>query len=172
MDVSFEEIYEGSKAAVLRYIAAHCLNISDVEDIFQETYLRAYETLSVREDIADPEAFVMGIAKHCTAGHYSVVSRIASRLFGAVVFGSCDDVPDGEDIEELTEDRVLFDEIVSELCTKPAEVQRIFYLHYLLGLSLDETAAELRISPGRVRQQLYKALRQLRRKYRRRDNDD
>ena len=66
-------------------------------------------------------------------------------------------------------DRTLLSEIFKEICSLPSGVQRIFYLHYFQELSLSETAELLGISESKVTAQLYKAVRQIRRKYRGRD---
>lgn len=164
----FEELYERTKDAVLKYIAARCMNISDIEDIYQETYLRVCEALRSGREIKDPEAFVMGIAKHCVARYYTVMQRLKMRL-RLSAGGAGSEFSDDEDIEELAADRDMYERIYEDICSCPPEVQRIFYLRYRMELSLAETAQAMGISEGRVRQLLYSTVRRLKRKYGRSD---
>ncbi|MBR1763815.1 MAG: RNA polymerase sigma factor [Ruminococcus sp.] len=170
-DKTFDRLYESTKQSVLIYIAARCRSITDIEDIYQETYLRAYDALRQRRELRDPEAFVMGIAKHCVSHYYSVLQRMKLRIQPAPREETSElpDLADDEDLEELVADRLLYEELYNDICTRPPTVQRMFYLHYLLELPLSQTAEALGLTEGQVRQQLYKTVRELRRKYGRRD---
>lgn len=165
----FERIYEQTKQSALRFISSKCLSITDIEDIFQETFLRVLDALDSGREIKDPEAFVIGTAKHCLSHHYTAVQRLRARisLSTGSLSGEPVDIGDETDIEQLAADRALLDEVFREITRLPSDVQRIFYLHYFLELSLPETAKLMGLSEGQVRQRLYKAVRQLRRKYRR-----
>ena len=164
----FEEIYEQTKTAALRFISSKCLKITDIEDLFQETYLRVGEALDKGAEPRDPEAFDIGIAKHCLSHYYSAAQRLRARI--SLSAGSVSDEPvdleDETDIESLVADRDLYDQVFKEITALPSDVQRLFYLHYFLDLSLSETAELMGLSESRVRQRLYQAVRKLRRKYR------
>lgn len=163
----FKEIYEETKLPVLKYISSKCLKITDIEELFQETYLQVGEALDKGADPREPEAFVIGIAKHCLSHHYTAVQRLKARIsLSGGSSGEPVDIPDSTDIEELTADKALFDEVFREITALPSDVQRMFYLHYFLELSLEETASLMGVSESRVRQRLYQAVRRLRRKYR------
>lgn len=166
----FKEIYNGTKQSVLRYISAKCLNIADIEDLFQETYLRVYDSVNGGCEIAEPEAFCIGIAKHCLSHYYTKAQRLKARISLSAGKDTDEqiDIKDETDIRELVENTILYDEVFKEICRLPSDVQRIFYLHYFLGLSLNETASLLGMSFGQTTQRLYKAIRQLRKKYIRR----
>ena len=169
-DMLFEEIYNETKQSALRFITSKCLSITDIEDLFQETYLRVYDALESGRRPEQAEAFVIGIAKHCLSHYYSAAQRLKARI--SLSAGKLSDEPvdigDDTDIEGLIADRILLNEVFNEITKLPPDAQRIFYLHYFLELSLPDTAALVGLSEGKVRQKLYKAVRQLRRKYRRR----
>ena len=163
----FEEIYEETKQAALRFISSKCLKITDIEELFQETYLQVGEALDKGTEPREPEAFVIGIAKHCISRYYSAAQRLRARI--SLSSGGSDepvDLEDETDIEELVSDRTLYEEVFREITALPSEVQRAFYLHYFLELSIPETAQLMGVSESKVKQRLYKAVRQLRRKYR------
>ena len=163
----FAEIYEETRLAALKFISSKCLNITDIEELFQETYLQVGEALEKGAEPREPEAFVIGIAKHCLSHYYTAVQRLRARI--SLNSGGTDektaDIADDTDIESLTASRALYDDIFREITALPSDVQRMFYLHYFLDLSLAETAELMGVSESRVRQRLYQAVRKLRRKY-------
>jgi RNA polymerase sigma factor (sigma-70 family) len=165
---SFEDIYEQTKQPVLRFISSNCLKITDIEDIFHETYLCTAEALDKGAEPEEPEAFVIGIAKHCLSHYYTALQRLRARisLGSGTDSGESVDLEDDTDIEDLVANKALYNEIFREITAFPSDVQRMFYLHYLLELSLAETASLMGIGENRVKQKLYSAVRQLRRKYR------
>ena len=167
----FDRLYEATKHSVLKYIAPRCACITDIEDIYQEVYLRVYEALHQEKRPDDPEAFVMGIAKHCVSHYYSLLQKLKMRLrFGSV--GDEREFSDYDNVEDLVADRELCRRLFDDVCRCSPEVQKIFYLHYLMELSLTETAEALGITESRVKQLLYKTVRMLKRKYGRSDTDD
>ncbi|MBR4554156.1 MAG: sigma-70 family RNA polymerase sigma factor [Ruminococcus sp.] len=167
-DKTFERIYNETKMSALKYISSKCLKITDIEDIYQETYLRVGEALDKGTEPKNSEAFVIGIARHCLSHYYSAAQRLRARI--SLSSGSVSDEPvdleDDTDIESLAADKALYDEIFREITARPSDVQRMFYLHYFLDLTLSETAELMGITESRVRQRLYQTIRQLRRKYR------
>ena len=125
------------------------------------------EALEKGTEPKEPEAFVIGIARYCLSHYYTAVQRLRARI--SLSSGGDKDAPpdigDDTDIEGLVADRELCDELFREICSRPSDVQRMFYLHYYLGLGLTETAELMGISESRVKQRLYQTVRQLRRKY-------
>lgn len=167
----FDQLYGQTRQSTLRFISSKCLRITDIEDLYQETYLRVFDALKEGREIKEPEAFVIGIAKHCLSQYYTAAQRLRARisLSAGAESGEPVDIGDDSDIEQLTADRALLDEIFGEICALPSGTQRIFYLHYFQGLSLSETASLLGISESRTTTLLYKAVRKIRRKYRGRE---
>ena len=164
LNEDFERLYEATKHSVLKYIASRCACISDIDDIYQEVYLRVYEALRQEKRPDDPEAFVMGIAKHCVSHYYSLLQKLRMRAQLRSSDKECE-YSDEEDIEEIIISRDLYERLYRDVCRTSAEVQRIFYLHYLMELSLAETAEALGIPESRVKQLLYRTVRILKRKY-------
>ena len=171
---SFEQIYDSTKQSVLRYIASKCINICDIQDIYQETYARVFEALSQGKQIKDAQAFAIGTAKHCLAHYYTAMQRLRARVSLSAKGSDEDigDIPSGEDIELAVINSELFDQVFREIRSQSADVQRMFYLHYFMDLPLDETARILKMNENTVRQRRYRAVRLIRRKYTRRKEDD
>ena len=164
LNEEFDALYESTKQSVLKYIAPRCACIADIEDVYQEVYLRVYDALRQQKHLDDPEAFVMGITKHCVSRYYSLLQRLKMKAHIQLADRECE-VSDEEDIEDIVISRDLYERLYRDVCRTPPEVQRIFYLHYLMELSLAEIAEALGITESRVKQLLYKTVRMLKRKY-------
>jgi len=166
----FDEIYDATRQGVLAFITAKCGRITDVGDIFQETYLELYRLLQRRGTnyIANERALVMRLARQKIFKHYSLIARV--RQFMAFSKPPDDDEsPDWTDAEAdafLTEEwvisRLLYENAKQLLRAKPQVVQKIFYLMYDVGLPLTEIAQVLSLSESTVKNKLYRTLKDLR----------
>ena len=57
------EIYEETYKDVFRYIVSKCENISDVQDLIQNTYLNFYKAMKKKE-IKEPKKYIITIARN------------------------------------------------------------------------------------------------------------
>ncbi|MBR6103401.1 MAG: RNA polymerase sigma factor [Ruminococcus sp.] len=174
MNVRFEKLYEETKAAVMRYVSAHCYSITDIDDLFQDTYLAVYKSMqSLTEPIQSSEAYVIGVAKKVLARHYSAVRRLRAQIDVSLDRrsgrGLAEETADSVDVEKLAGDRELLDEIFELVTVMPVTVQRAFYMHYVLEMSFAEVGNELDLSEAAVRQRVARALTEIRRLYKRRE---
>ena len=170
----FERIYDETKYAARRYIAANCFDIRDIEDIFQETYLAVYRSvMNLTERIENSEAYVIAVAKRVVPQYYSAIAKLRSKVSTSLAKLTdkelTEDIPDEVDIEDLTVDKALVEDIFREISSQPKIVGKIFYLRYVSELSVKEIAAELGLGEQSVKQRLYRTLSMIRRSYKRRD---
>ena len=172
---TFEQLYEETKKSVLKYIAAHCYSISDIEDIYQETYLSLHGTLKKTDiQIENGEAFVKTVAKRTLSRYYSGVGKLKAGLSISLDSlrekGGDNEPADSFDVEQSICTDELFEEVYQLIGKLPIQTQRIIFLRYKLELSFDEISAETGMSASAASQRLNKALVQIRRLYNRRDN--
>jgi RNA polymerase sigma-70 factor (ECF subfamily) len=168
----FNEIYDTTNKYILTFITAKCGSSSDINDIFQETYMELYQLMTKRgrNYITGEKALVLKIAKQKIARYYSLVKRL--RMFVSMTVKNENDenveieLPDSEINSMLMEDCVL-DQIMLEnarkyINQKPTDVEKIFYLFYSAGLSIPEIAKELSLSESNVKNKLYRTIKELR----------
>ena len=153
----FEQIYNNTKDAALRFITSKCLNICDIEDIYQETYLAVCRSLKNRtEHIDSEEAYVIAIAKRCISRHYSAMQKLKAFIDTGLSKlpdkALTEEVKAEEDIEQLTVDRQLLEDIFNIVASMPVDVQRIFYMYYVLDMKLADISARLNIPIASVKQ--------------------
>jgi RNA polymerase sigma-70 factor (ECF subfamily) len=166
----FDEIYNSTNKTVLAFITAKCGRTTDIEDIFQDTYLELYQVLSKRgaDYVKNGKAFVLRIARQKIARHYSLLERL--KFFVSLT-------TEGRDGEEtvlsdleadgfLTEDfavsQILIETARQFILGKPEDVKKIFYLFYDVGLTIPEIARLLARSESGVKNKLYRTLKELR----------
>lgn len=131
----------------------------DVEDILQETYLRASK-LNKDRKVHNPPSLLRKIAKNLSLDY---VKRAEYRLSGAFVE---EDLPETADTDCAAVDplnQAISDEEFSRFClvvSKLTEQQRkVFILRKVLGYSQKEIAQYLSIAEGTVETHIARAMK-------------
>ena len=138
-----ERLYVEYRGKVLSYIRSRVFNASDVEDLCEDVFLKAFGAA----DSFDPAKASAG------TWLYSITRN--------TVIDYCRRIRPTEEIPEelsdgsLPEDEILNAETLEELAAAlerlPAELTDIIVLHYYDGMPLTEVAASLNISYGMVK---------------------
>ena len=159
MQTQFEAIYNSTQKMALTFITAKCRRTADVADIFQDTYMELYKVMKKRgaDYIDNHEAFVLWLAKKKLAKYYSWFS---------IKRGYKDEVPIEDDeafaTEDFAVDHITLTAAKKFIESQPEVVQKIFYLHYELDLTLKEIAQALEMNESTVKSKLYRSLKELR----------
>lgn len=157
MTITPEELYNGYREKVERYICSHVQNEHDRADIVHQVFLNAISAL----DSYDPSRGAIGtwlyaITRNAVNDYYRKLSR----------------EPAAEDIELMQlipaqDDRILTNENLESLASAleqlPDRERKIIVLRFYHGLSSKETAERVGVSYSNVRFLQYNALKKLRR---------
>ena len=175
---AFNQIYDETSQKVLVYITARCSSTDQIGDLFQETYMELYRVLSRRGPgyIQRREGFVFRLARQKLWRYYTLRDRLrrllplggAADRYGGEPLNSdelLEGLPDQFQLEEESVDRLLARQVLDALRSRPTEVQKIFYLHFCMDLTLAQIARELGLSESGVKNKLYRTLAALRREY-------
>lgn len=130
-----------------RFLSRFLSGPHDIEDLAQETYLRAFRA-EQEQDIQSPKAFLLRIAKNLALNELARKSRLLTDYIEDSV--SQDVIDDGVSPEQSAAARqklAIFCQAVAEL---PAQCRRAFLLRKVYGLSHKEIAKELNISVSTV----------------------
>ena len=138
-----------------RFIARFMRNTADVDDITQETFLRAFSVERGRE-IEQPKSFLFRIAKHIALTQLTQKSRQITSYIedfeGSEVIG----------VAGSTEDEVIGRETLGVHCeavaTLPPQCRQVYLLRKVHGLSHKEIAAHLGIAVSTVEKHLIKGV--------------
>ena len=172
---TFNQMYDQTYKKTLHFVTARCGKPEDISDILQEIYAELYRTL-MRKGISyiqNPEAFLMQLAKSKVYQHYSFGEKF-KNLFSVSTLdekreaGALDALPvlDYEnDLEGLVADRILLKQIADFIRTKPHDVQKIFYLYYVLEQSSAQIALDLNLNESTVKSKVHRTIHEVRTLY-------
>lgn len=137
---------------VLRYVAHLCADPQAVDDLAQDTFLRALGSLHRFEGRSSARSWLLSIARRAVIDGYR----------GAAVRPRLSDVPDWERAVELAQPRGLpgFDDgiaLLDLLAALPDERREAFVLTQLLGMPYAEAAAVSDCPVGTVRSRVARA---------------
>ena len=159
----FNEIYDATYSDILRYVIIKCHNINDANDIIQEIYLEFWKILNKKEIIySNINSFLIGIAINKIKKHYTIVQRLKNIS----IFDKNTDieskVSNNIDIEKMLIEKEEWDLVWNYIKNKKNQnIPKIFFLHYVLDLSIKEISKELMLNESYVKNNIYRTLKEL-----------
>jgi RNA polymerase sigma factor (sigma-70 family) len=145
MTRAFLENERGIKRLLSRFFR----RTQDVDDLAQETFLRAFAA-EARDDVAEPRAFLFRVARNLALNEKARLATARTEFMedspDPDVLGAGDQ-PTSEDEVYSRQKLAVFAEAVSAL---PAQCRAVFLLRKVQGLSQNEVAERLGISPSTV----------------------
>ena len=138
-----------------RYLMRFIAHRQDIEDIVQETILRAYEAAKSTE-IRTPKSFLFKIA------HNLALSEITKRRRSRMIeIGGLDEL-EVLDFERAPDNQFELDKLLQMLATTmkglPPKCRTVFVLRKVYGFSHKEIAERMEISTSTVENHLTRAL--------------
>ncbi|WP_436536290.1 sigma-70 family RNA polymerase sigma factor [Actinoplanes sp. HUAS TT8] len=145
----FEDFYAASSARVLGQLFVMTGNRAEAEDAVAEAFARAWQRWPTVSAADSPEAWVRRVASRIAiSGWRKAITRIRAHHRYAV----------DEKIDGLSLDHVV---LMQALRNLPAAQRRDIVLHHLVGLSVQDIAAETNSPTGTVKARLARGRRAL-----------
>lgn len=141
-----------------------CGNTYDAEDLYQETFLKAMEKISVIDEDNNPSAYLCSIALSL----YKSKVRKAARRHAIAPTVSIDDATLTAQEKSFEEDilsKELFSEIKTAVSQMDEKLRVCVILHYVASLPLGEIARITRLPEGTVKSRLFTARKLLKEKF-------
>lgn len=136
-------VFAENESMLRKYLRRFSSNPHDIEDITQETILRALNA-EKRTSIQEPRAFLFGIARNVARKGLEKKSKsIIDYIEDFAPREYVSDVPSVSDAYESRERMMLFAEAVATL---PEQCQKVFVLKKVYGYSHKEISKKLAIS--------------------------
>ena len=139
-----------SESALKRYLRRFFYRSEDIDDMAQETFLRAYKYTQDR-DIAFPKAYLFQVAKSVAMKELTRKTRKLTDYLEE----ACEPDPDhdnGPELDTSAEQTLsLFCEAIAEL---PPQCRRVFLMRKYQAMSYREIASTLNISVSAVEQHI------------------
>lgn len=138
-----------------KFLSRYLYNRQDIDDVVQETYLRAYQA-EQKKDIEQPKAFLFRIARNIaltslTKKSHQITDYIADLDDSLVI----DDEATTENEVEARENLGIYCQAVAAL---PEQCRRVFLLRKIHGLSHKEIALRMELSVSSVEKHLLKGV--------------
>ncbi len=174
IDSYFDTVYTETLASVTRFVVSHAARFEDVEDIVQNIYTRFYKRLleKGKDDIENAEAFVINIAKFECRSSFSgfkkrkekesAMSDYSEEETAALEAELSRDQPR---LEDVMNDKILARQIFDDIVKSDAVVGKIFYLHFVCDMKLEEVARELGLKTATVKTKMYRAIERQKKKF-------
>jgi RNA polymerase sigma-70 factor (ECF subfamily) len=155
---AFADLYQRYLPMIYAYVRARVFDDHDAEDLAEQVFLRAFQTLSRYEGRGWPySAFLYRIARNLLVDHIR-------RSRPALPVEAAEEHPDpGQSADEALIQREERRRLQQALERLPADYQEVIRLRLLLSLPTATAAHWLGRSEGAVRVLLYRAMQALRR---------
>lgn len=166
---TFEIIYNNTYNSILKYTICHCKNLDDVNDIIQDIYIELYQTIINKNyiDLENVESYIIGMAKNKIKRHYKPLKVSYSQIDEEELEQFEDDDMNIE-MNIITKDNVL--QVWNYLKNKNELTARIFYLYYVMEISIKEIAIEMEFTESNIKNHLYRTQKELKEKFKKGDN--
>jgi len=139
---SFDEFYRATALGMFRYGYALTGDRADAQDVVQEAYARAWRRWRMLVDHPAPAAWVRRVISRLAADRWRRLAGLRNALART---------GPPPPVRAPSEDTVL---LVEALRRVPVRQRETLALHYLLGLSVEEIAAETGVAAGTVKSRL------------------
>ena len=157
MDTATTPIYEAftrHHSSLKRFIGRFMRNHSDIEDIAQEAFLRAY-AVELGRPIEQPKSFLFRIAKHLALSQLTRKSRLITDYIEDSEGASA--IQTDFSPEEEISGRQMLQVHCDAVATLSPQVRKAYLLRKVHGLSHKEIAAHEGIAVSTVEKHLMKA---------------
>ena len=162
---SWAQKFSEYQLALNRFFRRRHLHRQDAEDLAQEVYLRLLRTDQTdARTIRNPEAYLFTVAVNLLRERAALATRGGQMTSLENIeerFLAVDPAPEDE-IERLAREQRLA-EVVNNL---PAKFRAVIVMHYHHGLSYQDMAKRIGVSPHTVKKYVSQALRLCRRQLR------
>jgi RNA polymerase sigma factor, sigma-70 family len=164
----FNKIYEETYDYILKYVLAKCDNISNVEDIMQNIYVKFYIIMEKDSTyIYNQKFFLIKLAKNELFKYYSLKNKLKILMTRSIGNNEeetsiIDNIKDEKlNIEDSFFLKYDIDLIWKEVCKEDLISQKIMSLYFLNDLKLSEIAKLLELNESSVKTKLYRAIKRI-----------
>lgn len=173
LDAYFNRVYKETFPSVSRYVVSKCGSIQESEDILQNIFTRFYQRIAKKgfEDIENAEAFLINIAKFECKNYFGFVrkhsgtSSFADFTEEQMVAVEAEMSREQANLEDVLCNSMVAKQIFDDIARDDPVTGKIFYLHFVCDLKLDEVAKELGLSLSGVKNKLYRTIERQKKKF-------
>ncbi|MBR2894105.1 MAG: sigma-70 family RNA polymerase sigma factor [Oscillospiraceae bacterium] len=149
-----EELYKHNVQIVYRFLFSQCRDEQLTEDLTQETFVRAFQSLERFDGSCKLSTWLCQIARHILLQYYEKNGKSAPTELS-------EELPANDDVEQQVIHRIELDDVFQKLQTLPTSMRQVVYLRVLESLSYKEIGAIMGKSENWARVNFFRAKEQL-----------
>lgn len=173
LDAYFNAVYSETFSAVSRFVVSKCGSVQESEDILQNIYARFYQRIAKKgyEDIENAEAFVINIAKFECKNYFSFIKKHSSSSSFSdfteeqMVAVEAEMSREQKSLEDVLCNSLVAKQIFDDIAKDDPVIGKIFYLHFVCDMKLDEIAKALDMNLSTVKNKLYRTIERQKKKF-------
>ena len=139
-----------NESILRRYLARFVYRAEDIDDMVQETFLRAYKATDSRK-IDYPKAYLFRVAKSVAVRE---LTKKSNQVTDYIEESTADEPKMQGSLEEELEAEQKVNIYCAAIAELPPQCRRVFLMRKYQGLSHKEIAANLGVSVGAVEKQM------------------
>ncbi len=151
-ELAFMELYRRYAGRVFAYCLRFLGNKSDAKDIFQETFVRFYESTKIERTMTNVSAFLIKIARNLCL-NFKKSMKQTSTIEDYMKFENAYDIIEKDELLNLI--KIALNEL-------PDDYREVFILREYQGMSYSEIAEILGISVPNVKVRIFRAKTKIR----------
>jgi RNA polymerase sigma-70 factor (ECF subfamily) len=147
---AFEALYRDSRDRLARQLFVVTGNRDEAAEVVQEAFARGWAQWSALRAMDDPEGWLRRVAYRLAVSRWRRSRRVRSGSDSLELEGPAGESDVGVGVEVMT-----------ALAALPIRYRQVLALRHLVGLSVEETGAELGVPVGTVKSWLHRGRQQL-----------
>lgn len=161
----FDCIYNETYDSTLKYVVSKCDNLSNVEDIMQNIYVKLFKIISKNKNYVDNyKSFLIKLSKNELFKYYSIKNKMKIILNISIKeeLSIFDNIKDEKiNIEEDIIKYVSLENIWKFIKRQDILTQKIITLYYMEDIKIKEIAKQLDLSESTVKTKMYRTIQKL-----------
>ena len=146
-DLTVSEAFFENESFIKKFLARFLSQPQDIEDVAQETFLRAF-TAEMHKEIRSPKAFLFRIAKNAALTKLTKKTQLITDYIEDL--DSPEVLCDGASVEDQVASRQKLGVFCQAAASLPPQCRRAFFMRKVYGLSHKEISGRLGISNSTV----------------------
>ncbi len=168
LQAKFSQFYNQPYSKAMSYCMARTGDFINCEDLLSDAYYAVYKRfLNKKDPIDDPEHYLLTVLKNRISKYWKKHSKELQIKIPIEEAEQLDVLLETEfDItEEKAVKQMLIQDILEFVSGQPPLMRRAFTIHFYLGKSIEETAADLKLPVSTARNYIYRLLKKIREEF-------
>lgn len=173
LEAYFNSVYNDTFKSVSKFVVSKCGSIQESEDIIQNIYARFYQRIAKKgyDDIESAEAFLINIAKFECKNYFGTIKKHSA----ATSFSDYSEEQMVEIEAEMSRGQKCFEDVIcnefvakqifEDIANDDPVIGKIFYLHFVCDMKLDDVAKALDLTLSSVKNKLYRTIERQKKKF-------